>query len=136
VEACRRQRPAEGGFLPRAGIAHRHLRRLVAVGRACSAPATGSSGTRHAFPDTAARALGLAWAPSKYLMIEYMYNNEITAWAGNPVYFKIYIFRLLKVKINKMTTPGFANISRARCVIHSRDTAIRIYSVSQLNYKN
>ena len=28
-----------------------------------------------------------------------------------------------------MTTPGFANSSRARCAIYSRDTVIRIYSV-------
>jgi hypothetical protein len=35
-----------------------------------------------------------------------------------------------------MTPPGFANSSRARCAIYSRDTAIRIYSVSQLKRKN
>jgi hypothetical protein len=35
-----------------------------------------------------------------------------------------------------MASPGFANSSRARCAIHSRDTAIRIYSVSQLTRKN
>jgi hypothetical protein len=35
-----------------------------------------------------------------------------------------------------MTTPVCANSSRARCAIHSRDTAIRIYSVSQLKRKN
>jgi hypothetical protein len=35
-----------------------------------------------------------------------------------------------------MSTPGFANSARARCPIHSRDTAIRIYSVSQLRRKN
>jgi hypothetical protein len=35
-----------------------------------------------------------------------------------------------------MTTPGFANSSRARCAIYSRDTAIRIYSVSRLRRKN
>jgi hypothetical protein len=43
---------------------------------------------------------------------------------------------VLKVKIKKMTPPGFANSSRARCAIYSRDTAIRIYSVSQLRRKN
>jgi hypothetical protein len=43
---------------------------------------------------------------------------------------------VLKVKINKMTTPGFAHSSRARCAIYSRNTAIRIYSVSQLRRKN
>jgi hypothetical protein len=35
-----------------------------------------------------------------------------------------------------MTTPGFANSSRVRCAIYSRDTAICIYSVSQLRRKN
>jgi hypothetical protein len=43
---------------------------------------------------------------------------------------------VLKVKINKLAPPGFANSSRARCAIYSRDTAIRIYSVSQLKSKN
>jgi hypothetical protein len=32
-------------------------------------------------------------------------------------------------------TPGFANSARVRCAIYSRDTAIRIYSVSQLKGK-
>jgi hypothetical protein len=35
-----------------------------------------------------------------------------------------------------MSTPGFANSSRARCAIYSRDTAICIYSVSRLSRKN
>jgi hypothetical protein len=32
-------------------------------------------------------------------------------------------------------TPGFANSARVRCAIYSRDTAIRIYSVSRLKKK-
>ena len=35
-----------------------------------------------------------------------------------------------------MTTPVCANSARVRCAIYSRDTAIRIYSVSQLRRKN
>jgi hypothetical protein len=35
-----------------------------------------------------------------------------------------------------MTPPIYANSSRARRAIYSRDTAIRIYSVSQLRRKN
>jgi hypothetical protein len=35
-----------------------------------------------------------------------------------------------------LTSEVYANSSRARCAIYSRDTAIRIYSVSQLRRKN
>jgi hypothetical protein len=35
-----------------------------------------------------------------------------------------------------MTSEVYANSSRARCAIYSRDTTIRIYSVSQLSRKN
>jgi hypothetical protein len=35
-----------------------------------------------------------------------------------------------------MTPPVYANSVRVRCAIYSRDTAIRIYSVSQLIHKN
>ena len=35
-----------------------------------------------------------------------------------------------------MSTPGFANSSRARRASYSRETAIRIYSVSRLRPKN
>jgi hypothetical protein len=35
-----------------------------------------------------------------------------------------------------MGTPGFANSACVRCAIYSRDTAIRIYSVSRLRRKN
>jgi hypothetical protein len=35
-----------------------------------------------------------------------------------------------------MTNEVCANSSRARCAIYSRDTAIRIYSVSRLRRKN
>jgi hypothetical protein len=39
-------------------------------------------------------------------------------------------------KKKKNEQAGFANSSRARCAIYSRDTAICIYSVSQLIFKN
>jgi hypothetical protein len=35
-----------------------------------------------------------------------------------------------------MTSEVYANSARARCAIYSRDTAIRIYSVSKLSLKN
>jgi hypothetical protein len=41
-----------------------------------------------------------------------------------------------KVNLNKLTIEVYANSSRARCAIYSRDSAIRIYSVSQLTNTN
>jgi hypothetical protein len=38
--------------------------------------------------------------------------------------------------LNKLTIEVYANSSRARCAIYSRDSAIRIYSVSRLTNKN